>query len=222
MMKEKKAFCVAGICAALFVLLMVLLKTVDVAAVGPQGTEIGLSHLNAGFHNLIGEHKVIYYITKYLGYLIILIGLSAVGLGVYQLITRKSIKKVDKCIITLGGIYVILAAFYVLFDKVVINMRPMIPWDETELEAAFPSSHTMLSCTILGCFIMVMDRYVKNRNLSYKLKLVCLAVLAVEVIGRLISGVHWFTDILGGIILSIMLIALYKGFTEFVEEKKLW
>lgn len=221
-MKEKKAFCVAGICAVLFLLLIVLLKTVDVAAVGPQGTNIGLSHLNAGFHELVGEHKVLYEISRYLGYLILLLGISEAFLGAYQLFTRKSLLKVDKCIVILGVIYVIMAAIYFIFNEVVINMRPMIPWDETKLESGFPSSHTILSCTIMGCFLMIVDRYINNRKLSYRLKLIGLATLALTLIGRLFSGAHWLTDILGGFLISVMLTSLYMGATRYIENKELW
>ncbi len=37
----------------------------------------------------------------------------------------------------------------------------------------------------------------------------CLSVIAVTVIGRLIAGVHWFTDILGGILISITLLSIF-------------
>lgn len=217
-MKEKKAFEMAGIFAIAFILLIILLKTVDVAAVGPEGTSVGLSHLNRWVHDLFGEHKVLYYITKYLGILSIMMGSVYACLGLYQLLTRKSILKVDKCILTLGVLYAMLGVIYAIFTKININLRPMICWDETALEPSFPSSHTILTCTIMGSLIMLMDRYVKNEKLSYILKLVCMALMVEEVLGRLICGVHWFTDIIGGMIFSAMLLALYKGATIMVEK----
>ena len=189
-----------------------LLKTVDVAAVGPEGTEIGLSKLNVAAHDLFGENLGWYKITNILGYLAILIALCFAALGGLQLIRRRSVLKVDKEILLLGCLYVVTVIFYVLFEKVIVNYRPILMPDGEGIEASFPSSHTVLSCVILGSGLFLLKKYTKkNKNVQLVLTVVFAVMLALIVAGRLISGVHWFTDIVGGVLLSAALLNAYEG-----------
>ena len=115
----------------------------------------------------------------------------------------------DREILTLGGLYVVLALVYVFFEKVIINYRPIIMEGETEAEASFPSSHTMLVCVVMGSAIMLLGRYIKDEKIRRVLKIVFYLVIAVTVLGRLFSGVHWLTDILGGVLISICLLSIF-------------
>ena len=208
----KKKFITSAVCFGLFLLLIVLLKTVDVAAVGPEGTEIGLSKLNVAIHNLFGENLGWYKVTNILGYLAILIALCFAALGGLQLIRRRSVLKVDKEILLLGCLYVVTVIFYVLFEKVIVNYRPILMPDGEGIEASFPSSHTVLSCVILGSGLFLLKKYTKkNKNVQLVLTVVFAVMLALIVAGRLISGVHWFTDIVGGVLLSAALLNAYEG-----------
>jgi undecaprenyl-diphosphatase len=112
----KKKCITSAVCFGLFLLLILLIKTVDVAAVGPEGTEIGLSKLNVAVHNLFGENLGWYKVTNVLGYLAILIGLCFAAMGGLQLIYRRSILKVDKEILLLGALYVVTVIFYIFFE----------------------------------------------------------------------------------------------------------
>ena len=208
----KKKCITSAVCFGLFLLLILLLKVVDVAAVGPEGTEIGLSKLNVAVHNLFGENLGWYKVTNVLGYLSILIGLCFAAMGGLQLIYRRSILKVDKEILLLGALYVVTVIFYIFFEKVIVNYRPILLPDGEGVEASFPSSHTMLSCVILGSGLQLLKKYGnKNKTLELVLTVVFAVMLALIVAGRLISGVHWFTDILGGILLSVALLNAYEG-----------
>lgn len=208
---KKNYFTAAGVFGVLFLLLIVLVKTVDVAPIGAAGTSIGLSSLNGGFHEAVGVHMLWYKITEVLGILAILVaGLFAL-VGLVQLIRRKSLMKVDANILTLGLLYIAVVFFYVLFEVVIINYRPIIMPGETLPEASFPSSHTMLICVIMGSAMMQIKEYAHQPKTGQILKIVCTAILVVTVIGRLICGVHWFTDILGGLLLSAALLCCYQG-----------
>ena len=209
----KKKFIIAAVCFGLFLLLILLVKVVDVAPVpAVEGTEIGLSKLNMAIHDLFGEDLGWYKITNLLGYLAILIALCFAAVGGLQLIYRRSILKVDKELLLLGGLYVVTVIFYVLFEKVVVNYRPMLMPDGTGPEASFPSSHTMLSCVILGSGLGLLKKYTKkNKTIQLVLTVLFAVMLALIVAGRLLSGVHWFTDILGGILLSTALLNAYDG-----------
>ena len=209
----KKKFIIAAVCFGLFLLLILLVKVVDVAPVpAVEGTEIGLSKLNMAIHDLFGEDLGWYKITNLLGYLAILIALCFAAVGGLQLIYRRSILKVDKELLLLGGLYVVTVIFYVLFEKVIVNYRPMLMPDGTGPEASFPSSHTMLSCVILGSGLGLLKKYTKkNKTIQLVLTVLFAVMLALIVAGRLLSGVHWFTDILGGILLSVALLNAWEG-----------
>lgn len=199
----------------MFLIWIVLVKTVDVACVGPVSTSIGLSHWNKGVHDFLGVHWSLYRITEILGMVCIAVAGAFALLGAWQLVTRKSLRKVDAAIWTLGGLYVVVLFFYALFEKVVINYRPVImPDAELMVEPSFPSSHTMLSCVIMGSTIMVLRRYINNERLCTALQFVCGGILIAIVIGRFLCGVHWFSDIVGGILLSSALLFFYSGVND--------
>ena len=206
----KKLIC-AAVCLILLLLLILAVKTLDVAAIGPEGTSIGLSRINGAIHEATGVHMLWYKLTNYLGILSILVVAGFALLGVYQLMKRKSLGKVDREILVLGGLYVLLFACYVLFEFVVVNRRPVLLPGDTYPEASFPSSHTMLVFVILGSLLTVLGKYVKNRGIYRLLTAICGVLILVAVFGRLLSGVHWFTDILGGILLSAALLFCYAG-----------
>ena len=117
----KKKLIVSAVCFGLFLLLVLLVKTVDVAAVGPEGTKVGLSKLNVAVHELFGENLGWYKVTNYLGYGAILIACCFAALGGLQLVYRRSLMKVDKEILLLGALYAVTIAFYVFFEKVEIG-----------------------------------------------------------------------------------------------------
>lgn len=152
-----------------------------------------------------------YHITGLLGIAVILTAIVFAATGLVQLIKRRSIFKVDGEILTLGGLYIFVMGLYVLFETVVFNYRPIIMPDNTLPEASFPSSHTMLVCVVMGSAMILMEKYVERELLCRVLRVICAVIICVTVTGRLISGVHWFTDIAGGILISICLLSLFAG-----------
>lgn len=219
-MKTKTKQRIAIAAAVLTVILVILIKTVDVAPIGPNGTSIGLSHLNQAIHDAIGINQGIYTITEIGG--ILAIGVVAVFaiMGLVQWIQRKKLMKVDRELLVLGGLYVILGFLYVFFNKVAINYRPVIMPGEVLPESSFPSSHSMLGCTVMGSAYLLVDRYVKNQTAVKVLHVLCIINMIVIVGGRFLSGVHWFTDILGGILISIALIAEFSAVFDQIQAKK--
>lgn len=184
-----------------------LVKFIDVDTIGPNGSEVGFSKLNGWFSNLVGSNMTIYKITEVLGLLVIAIVLIYGCIGIYQLVKRKSLLKVDKEIIILGCFYVLMAITYVLFEKVVINYRPILI--DGELEASYPSSHTILAICIALSSLKVSKEYF-NKKYIKKINLITVVLMALVVVGRLISGVHWISDIIGGIIISLTLLSYFN------------
>ena len=212
--KRQGKFILAGTCGLLFVIWIVLVRTVDVDSIGPEGTRIGLSHINKSVSDLFGQRLFWYDATEVLGVIAILVAAAFALTGLIQLIKRKSLAKVDKEIFALGGLYIIVIGLYALFEVIVINYRPVIMPGEEHPEASFPSSHTMLICVVMGSTIMLLDKYIKNNSLCNALKILCAIIMVVTVVGRLISGAHWFTDIIGGVLISIALLSFFSGLLE--------
>ena len=187
--------------------------------IGPEETSIGLATINGMIHETTGVQMIWYEITSYLGILSILVGLCFACIGFVQLIRRRSLLKVDAEILSLGCLYVILAVLYILFELVVINERPIIMPGDEHVEASFPSSHTLLSFAIFGSAMIVIGKYVRNRRFCNLIQVLLGILILIAVFGRLLSGVHWFTDILGSLFLSAALLLLFTGLLDLAEKR---
>ena len=209
-----KKFANSYIFGFLFVIFSLWIRLFDVQPVGPEGSSIGFAALNVAVHEFFGMHLFWYKLTQALGLLAIAVaGVFAVT-GLVQLIQRKSLLKVDKKILMLGVIYILVILLYALFEKVPFNYRPVVLDPAEGLEPSYPSTHTMLILTIFGTAVAVLGDYIKNEKLVLLLKIVCLVIMALTIVGRLVCGVHWFTDIAGGVIISLFFINLYRDLTK--------
>ena len=207
-MKRIRRSFIASMCSlTAFVLWTVAICFVDVRAIGPQGSSVGFAGINGFVQNLTGVHWGLYNITDWLGLVPIFVCMGFSILGLVQWIKRKSICKVDHDILVLGGFYIITIAVYLFFESVVINYRPVLI--NGYLEASYPSSTTMLVMCVMPTAIMQLESRIKNKVFRNVVAITIIAFMAFMVIGRLISGVHWFTDIVGGALFSVGLVMMY-------------
>lgn len=200
----------------LSVVFTLLVKNIDVKAIGPNESLVGFADINKLFHNLIGSNMAIYKITEIIGLIPLLIAFIYVIIGIKQLITRKSLLKVDKEIYLLGLFYILVLGVYIFFEKVVINYRPVLI--DNILEPSYPSSHTLMSICICISSIMINKKLFRN-NLADIENIISIIVMVLIIVGRIISGVHWFTDILGGIIISSTLVVLFYTILSSIKPK---
>ena len=206
-MKKTKSLWIGLTFLAAFVLWTVSVRFIDVQAIGPNGSSVGFAALNKAVHETIGVHCGLYAVTDWLGLVPIGFVLGFAVLGLVQLVQRRSLFKVDRSILVLGGFYIVVMAMYLLFEEVAINYRPVLI--DGNLEASYPSSTTMLALCVLPTAMMQLKSRIRHIAVR-RAVLVILGVLTVfMVIGRLISGVHWLTDIIGGVLLSVGLVMLY-------------
>ncbi len=215
MTKPKKNLLIISIALfSLFFVFTLLVSTVDKAAGNVPGTEIGFSHLNLAFFNATHKNGEIsngwYKLTEFLGYLALAEAAGFAVYGVAQLIVRKSLKKIDKDLFVLAAAYLLLAIFYVAFEKIVVNYRPVL--ENGEIAASYPSSHTMLTITIASTGIFMLRRRMTCRPALISAETLSGAVMLVMTVGRLLSGVHYFTDILGGVLLAAAIVMLFAAF----------
>ena len=213
-MEKNRGFVLPAVLAALTLLYIVLLKTVDVAAVGPQSTSVGFSHLNQSVFNAFGVNESWYKVTEVLGIGSIALAFVFALMGFIQLMQRKNILKVDHQLLAAGALYFAVIALYVLFEIVVINYRPVIMPGETAPEASFPSSHTMIGSVIMGSAVILSEYYINNENLRQTVQVVLCILIMVMTFGRLLSGVHWLTDIIGGVLISLTLLSCFRAVLE--------
>ena len=210
MTRDKRLLLAGGILLLLFCLLTVLLLTVDVRPVGPLGSEVGLGGLNAAVFSALGTSEVFYDLGEVLGLLSLLVVGAAALLGAVSLIRMRSLLRVDRALLLLGGFYVAVLALYALFEVAVVNFRPVL--EGGVLEASYPSSHTMLAVFVFMSGWLYARRHLAGRPAA-DIALGIAAVLLSLATGlfRLLAGVHWLTDVLGGLLLAGALVLLYAA-----------
>ena len=214
-MKNKKNILICVLLVLISIIYTLLVKYVDTSIIGPNGSVVGFSSLNSFVFNLTGNNMTLYKITEILGIIPILIALMYAVIGLIQVIDRKSLK-VDKELIALGILYVVVILIYVFFEKCIINYRPVII--DGVLEASYPSSHTLLSICICGSALLI-NKYLFNNEKIYKyINIISIISMVLIVLGRLLSGVHWASDIIGSIIISITLLKILE--TYYLSIKK--
>lgn len=200
----------------------ILVAAIDRKPIGPEGSKVGWSSLNGSFRDAIGQHAAWDKITDVLLVLAILVALSFVAIGVIQLIQYKNIFKVDKTIWAMAGLYVLMAIVYIVFDKIIkVNMRPIIE-EGGKLECSYPSSHVLVICTILGSAYVAWGqiRFFEERKMILEIaRIAAIGIMALAVAGRLASGVHWFTDIVGGMFFAATLISAYIAAVPMIRFK---
>lgn len=197
---------------ATFGLWTFLVQTVDVRPVGQNGTDIGFAVVNLWFHRLTGVHMWLYTATDWLGLVPLCVCLLFAGVGMMQLCKRKSICKVDKDILLLGVYYGMVIAGYLAFEAFPVNYRP-IPIDGV-MEASYPSSTTLLVLCVMPTLTEQAGRRLTNPAAKRVVAAASTLFAVGMVVGRLLSGVHWLTDIVGAVLLSAGLFALYKTAVE--------
>ena len=210
MEKNKHSLITPAVLFAVFVLYTAAVALIDVKPVGQMNSNVGMATINKALSDAIGIHMIWYDITNILGILALLIAAFFGVVGVIQLVTRKSLLKVDRDIIILGCFYVMVIVCYVLFDHFAINYRPVML--EDTLEASYPSSHNMLAVCVMSTAICQLKWKMRDEHVSRIVQGVLAVLIVLTVVGRMISGVHWFTDIIGGVLLSAFLVSLYVWF----------
>jgi len=191
-----------------FILWTVLIQTVDGQPVGVNGTNVGFAAVNTWFHRLTGVHMSIYSVTDWLGLVPIAVCIGFGLLGLTQWIRRKSIAKVDRDILLLGGNYILVILGYLLFEMIPINYRPILI--DGAMEASYPSSTTLLVLSVMPTLLFQVNRRAKSQTIRRITAAFVLLFSAFMVIGRLVAGVHWLTDIVGAVLLSAGLYSLYR------------
>ena len=213
---KRKSFCVPIGLLVLFILWTLVVCFVDVRPIGPHNSSVGLAGINQFFHSLTGVNFLLYHITDWLGLVPVGVCIGFGILGLSQWIRRKNLSKVDWSILVLGGFYIVTIGVYLLFEYVVINYRPVLIAEV--LEVSYPSSTTLLTMCVMPTAAMQLHLRIQNSAIRRCVVVAILTFTAFMVLGRILSGVHWITDIIGGGLLSGGLVMLYHFVTQLKGE----
>ena len=216
MNNKKRNFLISGILLLIAITFTILVKVVDVKQIGVNNSSIGFATLNQFIFETTGVNMIWYHITVWLGLIPVFMAIVYAFIGLIQLIKRRSIFKVDKEIILLGLYYIIVIALYVFFEKVIINYRPILM--NGFLEASYPSSHTLMTICICGSSILI-NKKLFNNKITKVINYLSIIIITITVVGRLISGVHWFTDIIGGILISSGLLMTFYSLLSIINKE---
>ncbi len=216
MNNKKRNFLISGILLLIAITFTILVKVVDVKQIGVNNSSIGFATLNQFIFETTGVNMIWYHITDWLGLIPVFMAIVYAFIGLIQFIKRRSIFKIDKEIILLGLYYIIVIALYVFFEKVIINYRPILM--NGFLEASYPSSHTLMTICICGSSILI-NKKLFNNKITKVINYLSIIIITITVVGRLISGVHWFTDIIGGILISSGLLMTFYSLLSIINKE---
>lgn len=201
---RKKLYAAIGM-LAVFLLWTVSLLWIDVQKIGESA--VGFATLNGFVHDQIGVNMTLYTITDWLGLVPFGFVLVFGVLGLVQWIKRKHFLQVDQSLLILGGFYLVVMGAYLLFEIFPVNYRPVLI--NGALEASYPSSTTMLVMCVIPTGVMQLQNRIAGNLLRRLISALLYGFLIFMVLGRILAGVHWITDIIGGALLSTSLVQFY-------------
>ena len=220
-MKDSKKYLISSIILVIIAIVYTLLvKFVDVASIGPEATKVGFQTLNGYIRDIFPYNDLFYKVSKYAGFIPLAFALLYGGIGFLSLIKTKSLKKIDNKLFILAGFYVVVLVVYILFEKVVINYRPFIIDVKEGLEASYPSTHTLLAICFCGSSLLISKYFIKKDLLRNLINIGTWLLMVFIVVTRVISGVHWASDIIGGIIISLALLNIFYMAVLITDEPK--
>lgn len=216
--ERKKAFPTALWTFAAFLLWTAAVRFLDVQPIGPQNATVGFATLNRFVQELTGVHMSLYTLTDRLSLIPLGFAAGFALMGLTQWIRRKHLFRVDYSILVLGGFYAVVLAVYGFFEVVVINHRPVLI--DGVLEASYPSSTTVLVLCVMSTAMSQLKERLRNPVLKRCAASLITVFMLLMLTGRLLSGVHWFTDIIGGILLSAGLVLLYHAIRSLKPDSR--
>lgn len=218
-MKKIRYLIIPSLILVAFIIWTILVKTVDVRYINGIGF-LGFYQLNTdiNFKIQLMDTKLFHVLSNILLYASMLTVLPFAILGVVELIKRKSLAKVDRILYILLGSYAAIVIFYFVFELVKINFSPLSTPED--LKPSYPSSHIFIFISLVGAGLIGFNHYKQNKTLfiasfiEFGLLIVLMAIL------RMFSGHHYFTDVIGGILLGLFISSASYSVSAYLGELK--
>lgn len=104
--------------------------------------------------------------------------------------------------------------FSVIFKNVFMRERPPFSLIDKPSDYSFPSGHTMCSVAFYGFIIYLVNKYIKNKILKWIIIFLCLITIILIGFSRLYLNVHYFTDVIGGLILGLVCLLMFVNYVK--------
>ncbi len=184
----------------------------DVQPIGINGSTVGFATVNGTFHDLFPDDKGCYNVTETLGHICLLVAACNALMAFVDFIRARGFKNMRKRYLITMFFYAAVVAAYIAFSLIPINARP------NNYEQSYPSSHTMLAlCVLYSEIVLLGYGSQKNRFWIILFDILLVILMITMVVLRLLSGVHWLTDIIGGVLLSFVFMSFYRTLVRFFD-----
>ena len=203
---------------AIFILFTVLVAVVNRQPVGPQDSVVGFADFNLSVHEAVGVHKVFHILSTILGFAAILYAAMQTFSAVRQCVQRGGPDRVAADSLAMLVVYTVTVLIYILFEFVVINYRPVL--DDGALAASYPSSHSLLAVAVFLTGAQQIRIRVRNAQDRQLFTAVLTAACVLTILARFLSGVHWATDIIGGILAGYFVLSLYRPVIRLIRNMR--
>ena len=206
--KRQSWFLIATTLTVFFVVFTLTLKLVDMQSDSSQF--IGWASINIWWRDLIGVHFSWHIISHFIALISLLV---LTGILIWQVITvfhRRKLSALTRNWWVFDITLLALGLSYLLFQIVAINYRPIQV--DGAIEISYPSSHSLLITTTWLLIIFRLRREIQSQTWRRILIIVGWTLMLTGVIARLLCGYHWFTDIVGGVLLGTVFAAWYQAF----------
>ena len=205
MQQPKRWWWVAVACTVIFILFTIMVTALDGQTV--DGHRLGLATMNGWWRDLVGVNAAWRVVSD-----VVAVGtvFGAVGLLIVQIVAVVRGRGLRPVVRDWWGVDLVLISLgicYGLFQIVVINYRPLLMHGVAE--ASYPSSHVLLFATVWPLLILTLWRMTKRRWVRVTVMVVGMMVMLAGIVARALSGYHWLSDLVGGVLLGVTLVAWY-------------
>lgn len=141
--------------------------------------------------------------------------ISVVAILLVLLLLYKNKKTVYYIIINMISIFLLND-----FIKHIIHRSRPVGYNLiNESSYSFPSSHTMCSTILFSFLIYLVYKNVNNKIFKYLLMVLLFIILMLICISRVYLGVHYLSDVVGGLSISIIYMMIFLMFNKDFEKK---
>lgn len=202
-MKDKKNIVII-VLSLLFVILCILVKLDLLSNIDESVYKFITSNMNDTTTN-------IYKVITFFGSTIFMVGLCVLLLVLF-IILKKNIY---------GYIISGTLIFSTIMNnviKVIIRRERPIYMIVRETTFSFPSGHTMASVSMYGILIYLINKSNMNKKLKIILSIILGMIPLMVATSRIYLGAHYFSDILGAIMLASIVLLIS---TKYIKDKKI-